>query len=678
MTADHLSYSRATSVSLIGFAIQAVLAVIMLIYSRLGQDPAAMTAALIMLLALPIWVVLALVFHQHKLERLEALEAQAFATSGAAGASVFEGAAADQQVQAGKLAWMHKWFLPVVGLLFGGAMIGVGIVRFMAAKGVPAAIDYKPPTQHGWAVAIGVGCAVIGFIFARFVAGMAKQKVWMLLHAGSGAAVGSAIVGLALTLAHFLFVATGKTELLRVLPAAVSVFMIGLGGEAVLNFVFNLYRPRKSGDYLRPAFDSRCLAFIAAPDRLAASISEAINYQIGFNVSSTWFYRLVARSVGSFVLLGLLVMWLLTAFSIVKPNETGLLLVNGRLSREVAPGLVIKYPWPFASVVTFPSSAATELLLGSAPPSKEGPILWTTEHSADEKDRLFIVQPTAEAGDAAGDLALIAAELPIHYIVRDLKAYLSLAQDDPGEKLDNTRQQLLAGVAWSAMIEYIATKSVEDLLGPERQAMRADLQRLVQAEYDRINAGVEVIFVGLAGVHPEQSVAPAFEAVVQKDQRREAELERARAAAIRSLAKVAGDVGRARDILRELDALEALRAEGAPENKRIEQEQRILDLIVDAGGEAATLISEARAYRWERHMGERARVVRSRGQIASYRAAPQVFRATKYLEALAEAARDSRVYITPFNDPRIELNKEEVEPNISALAPTTDQGAPKE
>ncbi|HVZ92982.1 MAG TPA: SPFH domain-containing protein [Phycisphaerales bacterium] len=683
MNADHLSYKRATTVSLVGLAVQAVLAVLMLIYGRLGGDPAATTGAIAMLLGLPVWASLALVFHQHRLERLEALETEAYRASTAAQASVFEQAGADQTVQAGKLAWMHRWFLPAVSLLFAAAMVGVGIVRFLDARETlrklgESSIDFQPPPLHGWAIAIGVGVAVIGFIFARFIAGMAKERVWSLLHAGSAVAVAAALIGAAQVVSHFLFIATRKSELLQYLPAALAVFMIAIGAEALLNFVLNLYRPRRAGEYQRPAFDSRVLSFIAAPDRLAASLSEAVNYQFGFDVSSTWFYRLIARSVGSLFILGVLAIWAMSLFAVVKPDETGLLLVNGKLVRTVDPGLVIKYPWPFSTVVTFPSSAAARLNIGAQAPNKDGPILWTTEHSEDEKDRLFLLQPAAvdrRADARSGDLVLMAAEVPVLYRVADLQKYLALAQDGPGDAPDKTRQDFLTSVASGLVIRHVATRRLDEMLGPDRSAIADEIKSLLQSEFDKLNAGVQVIFVGISGVHPEQSVAPAFEAVVQKDQRREALIEQSQAFAIRELARVAGEAGRARNIIAELDRYESLKNENASEPQRLEQEQKILDLITNAGGEAASLIADARAYRWERHMSLRSQAVRADGRVASYRAAPLYYKAAEFVEAMRTALKQTRVIISPFPNPRIDLNKEESEPNISSLASPSDKPA---
>jgi regulator of protease activity HflC (stomatin/prohibitin superfamily) len=664
-TADHLSYRRATNVTLIGLVIQVVLAAVMLIYSRLFGDASAMTASIAMLMGIPIWVALALVFHQHARERLEALENAAFAGSTAAQASVFEGAGvADNQAQAQRLAWMHRWFLPSMSLLVAAGFIGIGLLRFLFSRGLlKEDTAFTPPRESGWAISIGLGAAVIGFIFARFVAGMAKQRVWALLHAGSATSVATALMGAALAVAHFALIAVKNEWFLRYLAPAMAIFMVALGAEMVLNFVLNLYRPRKVGEYQRPAFDSRFLAFVAAPDRLAQSISDAINYQFGFNVSSTWFYQLLARSVISLVALGGVIVWATSAFTVVRPHERGLLMRNGSLVREVGPGLVIDWPWPFTRVERFPAQGLNEIEVGTPPPDQAGPILWTNEHTTQEK--FAIVHATR--GAAEWDPNLIAVELPVHYVVTSLEKYKRLAQNGPSDDVDRMRRSLLKAVAEREVVEFLATFTVDELLGAERRNMGERLGTLLQDEYDRLDAGVKVTFTGVAGAHPEKTVAPAFEDVVRADVSRLKEIEKARADAIRTLAAVVGDVERARTIVAELDTLEKLKIDRVEKSRIVEQEQKVNELIASAGGEASSLISAARADRWQKHLRARARAVSSEGMLASYRAAPLPFKAARYLAALHEMTRDARVYIVPPQGVRVRLNMEQNEPIVTGF-----------
>ncbi|GAB4548639.1 MAG: hypothetical protein Tsb0013_09390 [Phycisphaerales bacterium] len=311
MNADHLSYQRAKSVSAIGLGVQLVLALTLLLYGIFGQDPVARTGSFVVFFGAPVWFALILVFHQHKLERQEAQENERFRSSGGAGTSVFGDDEVAETVQADKLAWMHRFFLPGVSLLLAGAYIATGLLRFSGDVERYVTPDtYDAPPESGAAIAVGVALLVVGFILARFVAGMAKQKVWSLLHAGAAASIATTLMGGLVVVGHGLELGLSFDRVLRYGPVVIDVIMVVLGAEIVLNFVLTLYRPRKTGEYLRPAFDSRVLAFLAAPDRLAESVSDAINYQLGFDVSSTWFYRLVSRSlVGLAVLTVVIRVW---------------------------------------------------------------------------------------------------------------------------------------------------------------------------------------------------------------------------------------------------------------------------------------------------------------------------------------------------------------------------------
>lgn len=670
MKEDHLAYKRATSVSLIGLALQVVVAGVLLVYARMGSDPAAMSGFLVVLLGVPIWLVLALVFHQHRRERLEALEAEAYRQSSAAQSSVFEEVGADQQVQAGKLAWMHKWFLPGVSIVVGVFYIALGVWRYLGLPG--EGVDFIPPDENGWAIALGLGIAVLNFVFARFVAGMAKQPAWSLLHAGSAAAVGGALVGAAVSVSHFAHAALGYEVLLEYLPLVTAVFMVGIGAEIFMNFVLNLYRPRTPGEFQRPAFDSRVLAFIAAPDKLAESISEAINYQFGFNVSSTWFYRLLERSVWLLVVLASLILWGMTTMTIVDPQESALLVRNGKVVKTLDSGLSFKMPWPFDRVEKFPALSINEVIIGARRPSNDGPILWTNEHGAGSEE-MFLVQPTPGASEEAGaesrDYALLVAEISLHYSVGDLNKYLRIAQDAEYGDPDKMRKDLLGAAASGVVMQYLATRSVDEVLGGDRSEMNGAIRKAIQTRYDELDWGVSLQFAGVAGVHPKKEVAGAFEEVVNADQRRESAIERAEAERISRLASVAGSVENAGRIIAVLDELDALRAGGGSDEEIASKELEATDLILDSKGEASIVMSSARTKRWSRHMSARSQLVQSVGQIAAYKAAPLPFKVEQYLSALSDSARAARVWIVPDQSIRIDIDFFEEQAAVYGFGP---------
>ncbi|MFO0491940.1 MAG: hypothetical protein ACK51T_05840 [bacterium] len=178
MKGDHRSYARATSTSLLGLAAQVTLGLGLLIYAVVGRDNAALSASLHVLVMSLVWVVLVVVFDQHRRERLEALEAESLDASAAREASVFGTSSDDLRVNAKRLAWMHRVLVPGASVLLALLLIGLGVWRYLDAtratsattgtEVVPSQLDsFVGLALRGWAIALGLGRAVVGFVCAR-------------------------------------------------------------------------------------------------------------------------------------------------------------------------------------------------------------------------------------------------------------------------------------------------------------------------------------------------------------------------------------------------------------------------------------------------------------------------------------------------------------------------------
>lgn len=661
MKADYQSYQRAAGVALLGLAIQIVLFVLLLVYGLFARDHAALTASGLVGGWSVVWLMLAISFDLHRRERIEALEAEQFAASGMAGSSVFEGSGSDLRVAAKRVAQMHKVWMPVASVLLGVFLIAFGAWRLNSGRPMVDPDNFHAPTLRGWAVALGLGVAFVGFVFARFVSGMSKRDVWGNLKGGAAAAVGSALVGLIMAVAHFVDIA-GPDAVLRYLQVLFPVALILLGGEVFLNFVLNIYRPRKAGEIPRPAFDSRILAFVAAPDRIADSMAGALSYQLGFDVSASWFYQLLSRSVALLVLFGGLVVWLLTSVTMLQPHQTGRLLRFGQLvqsGEDLQPGLHIKAPWPIDDVLVpvqeerdergrvvrsqRTSTGVREIQLGTRGPEDQRAILWTNDHTANEQ--YFLVQgpESAERTGARTDMVLVAAEVPMRYVVSDVRLFELLGQPDE-------RDELLRVVGQREVMSYFSGHGIEQILGAGRLDMSGQLHQRLAAAYARLNpdasgqaqgAGIEIVYVGVEGVHPPQRVAGSFERVVQAQQRRQATLEVAEQWAIRTLASTAGSVDKAR----EAAAMLARAAETSDPTEAEEIRREVETLLIGSGGLAASDLLTARAERWRAHMGTLATATLHNGQVESYQASPLLFRTGMYFDSLLQLMRGSRVFI---------------------------------
>lgn len=678
MRSEYLGYRRATTVSLLGLGLQLGMAALLFVYAYLSRDHAAMSAFLYVLIGALAWLTLMVVYDQHRRERIEAFEAEAFAASDAAASSVFDEGAQELRVAARRLGMMHKVLVPLMSLLVGGLLLGVGLWRFAGGRSHLSPDDFSVSHDRFFVLFVSIAVGAFGFIFARFIAGMAQQKVWSMLSAGASFAVGASIFGLLIAVGHFVDIA-GPDTMLRYLQVVIPAIMIGLGSEILLNFVLDVYRPRKAGELARPAMDSRILGLIAAPDKIAESISEAINYQLGFDVTGSWFFRLVSRSIVLLVVLGALIGWSLTALTVVQADQRGLLLRFGRIvNADLGPGLHLKMPWPIDRVLipevierdesgrivrrVATTSGIREIQLGTNPPDAgNGPILWTMQHSLEE--RFTIVQTGHDGIDVQEkDFALAALEVPVQFVIEDVRLFEELAP--PGQ-----RDTMLKVVGERAVQRYLSSLTIDDVLGgPDKdvrgasQDLASSLRREVESAFARLNpgpdgsprgAGVRVLFVGAQGAHPPKDVAPQFEQVVQAEQRTAARLEAAHAYEIGALTEVAGSVEQARSIIAQLDELDRLRSSGASNEAQVRQNATIEEMVAGAGGEAAKLMADARAVRWERHMSDRGRAVRYASRLAAYEASPAIYKSILYFDALKSAMAESRVYIT---DDRVPLH----------------------
>src|ERR1035437_9631927 len=100
----------------------------------------------------------------------------------------------------------------------------------------------------------------------------------------------------------------------------------------------------------RYSHDSRVLSLIASPESIGHSIAEALNYQFGFQVSSTWFYKLLQRAFIPLALIGTMILWGLSGLIIVDEGQEYVVLRWGQpspkrvLTPRNAPYLI--WPWP--------------------------------------------------------------------------------------------------------------------------------------------------------------------------------------------------------------------------------------------------------------------------------------------------------------------------------------------
>lgn len=610
-----------------------------------------------------VWLVLAVQFHQRSLAEQEKLDMSQLAREKSS-ATIFQKGEQGMLFAAAqrRLEVLEKWFIPIFAAAIAVYEIGMGLYLLQGLGSAP-----ETPTQQPLVCAIvATAIAFVSFLMSRYATGMSAEVRWKPLRAGGsfflGAAIVSFLLAIGLALVHFQI-----SSLLAVVSYVAPILLTVLGVETSLNLVFDVYRPRLKGQYSRAAFDSRLLGIINEPGGIFRSVAAAIDYQFGFTVSQTWFYRLLEKAIVPLVLFSAGTLYLASCIVVVSPAEEAVVerfgspLGQDGQVRRLGPGFHVKLPWPIDIAYRHPTQEVLELHIGYVPKTDpktgaiipESRLLWGQTHYEAEHDILVATERTAEqagpgVADRAVPVSLVKANIPVQYRIKDLYAYI-YNHANPGKLLEDICYRELARFAASAKVEVEDSQagpgpSQASLLGAGRTRAKQVLTERIQRAADEQNLGVELVFVGVQGVHPPPEVATHYQAVIGAVQKKQALVLQAEAERNRSLSSLVGSVSRA-DKLAEL----AVQYQEARKQGRDEDVKRVGEqfdaAFNEARGEVFRILSEAQSYKFARATLAKAAGERFAGQIQAYHAAPDIYMCEQRSTALEQGLRNIRKYV---------------------------------
>ena len=411
--------------------------------------------------------------------------------------------------------------------------------------------------------------------------------------------------------------------------------------ETLVTLILEIYRPRVKGKVERPLYESRLVGLLAQPEGLITTVAEALDYQFGFKVSETWFYRFLARHFSSLVVAQLGVLLLSTCFVFIDAGEQALLERFGRPVEGRAvlgPGPHLKWPWPVDKIYRYRTERIQILDVGSAPNEEEEKlqtILWAVNHGPEDN---FLVanreQPTVESAADEGvrkapPVSLLTADIPLQFQIRDLTAW-AYNNEDPAA--------LLQRIGAREVTRYLLRADMNEIMSRKRLEATHLLRDRIQAAADADKLGVNILFVGVVDIHPPVSVAGDFEKVVGAIQEKKAKILAAQAYDIRTNALAVAD--------------------------------------------AFTLTNNAEAERRRLEVNALARAALFTNQIPAFEAAPSVYKQRAYFQNFARATANSRKYILLVTNTRdvivFDLQDKIREDLLNAISVTPQQPKAKE
>ena len=540
--------------------------------------------------------------------------------------SLFAGAAEDAYPARNARRQFEKWVVPAFSVL---VLLGQALGLWW---GYGQLSQWTAPAPAGAVLSIMFSALfmVVLFMMGKYSAGLARMDGQELLRPVAnymllGSVVSAAVV-LAQAASYFGYPAWDKGITWAVL-AVIAVSAL----ENLVTLVLEIYRPRLDEKKARLLYESRLIGLLGQPGGLISTAAQALDYQFGFKVSETWFYKYLKQKLALIIVIQVVVLFLSSSFVVIQPNEEAFIERFGKRNAHLEAGFSFKLPWPIDKVYRYKTSEIQNFVLGvldqneESKPNTGAPedvqvLLWTTQHnhgSSNDPEQNFNMIVASRDEAVASDsvpVNLLTVSIPVQYRIKNLTNWVY--------KTDNAGA-MLQKLAMREVTHYLIGVDINELMGPGRTKAQEELKKAIQQQADASELGAEIVFVGLQDIHPP---------VGQNEQ-----------------SKSTGGVAESYEKVN----VALLHSET----------NRLGALLYKAGkvpqalGLKAELLAKARSESTNKVALAKAEAGRFGHQMAAFNAAPSVYTTRSKLETFVKATRGARKYVlsNPDNSDIINL-----------------------
>jgi len=538
-------------------------------------------------------------------ERVEALEMQELdRTRG--NESLFAGAAEDAYPSRNARRQFEKWVVPIFSVL-------VLIVQALGLMLVYGQLDdwtlssSAQTSDSAMPIMFFALFMVVLFMMGKYSAGLAKMDGQDLLRPCANYMLLGSVVCTAVVIAETASMEYPVWE--RVFTWVVFVVIAISALENLFTLVMEMYRPRLDDKNARLLYDSRLIGLLGQPGGLISTAANTLDYQFGFKVSETWFYKQVEQKLVLIIAIQVVVLFLSSSFVVIQANEEAVKERFGETMPNIlTPGFHPKLPWPIDKVYRYKTSEIQEFVLGVLDEKNKAQpkvLLWTTQHNHGSANNMIVASSDVLLDAASSDsvpVNLLTVSIPIQYRINNLTNWVY--------ETDNA-VSMLRKISMRQVTRYLIRVDIKELMGPGRTKAQMELKEVIQQQANDMNLGAEIVFVGLQDIHPpvgknEQSkgsggVAENYEKV--------------------NVAWLHSETNR-------LGALQ-YKAGRVPQTRGL-----AVELVANARSESTNKVTLAKA-----------EAERFSHQISAFKAAPSVYKTRSKLETFQQATRGARKYI---------------------------------
>ena len=290
-----MTFTRATTAALAGLAIQVILCVATGLIGAWAQSPAIQAATWHIAGGIPIWIILAIIYQQHRVERTESLAAEKLAAQDATSAAIFGETSDELQLSRNRLDRLYAYGLPMVSFAVAIYLVGAGVALLYRTAGLGAdkiALSLSKECNPVGLMFATAGIAFVAFIAARWISGYTRVREWQLLRGGASYLMSTFLVAALLFAGAAAVAIVQDAAFFQLLARLVPWMMILVGGEILLTALLVGFAV------------SLIQALTQLQDQTIAFVPKIIAVGVALIISGNWMIQsLVSFTYDSFLLL---------------------------------------------------------------------------------------------------------------------------------------------------------------------------------------------------------------------------------------------------------------------------------------------------------------------------------------------------------------------------------------
>jgi regulator of protease activity HflC (stomatin/prohibitin superfamily) len=323
------------------------------------------------------------------------------------------------------------------------------------------------------------------------------------------------LVVLALTVTGLLGIAAGLgLPFVARIGRYLVIVPVAVASELALRALGRLFLPPPDADEARAVADS-IVARMLLEGASARSVAGPLRQHFGIDLSRSWALSYIASAAAPVALLLVLLCWLLSGIVIVGLDQRGIYERFGAPVAVLGPGLHVMLPWPLGQMRRVEYGVIHEISLAQRSEATVVERVGAEESPPSSADRLWEQAHPDEvtfliASDSGGrqNFQIVSADIRVLYRIgaADEDAlHAAYSTADPVSILRSAAGRVAAG--------FFAGKTLDAVLGENREAMADELRIALQLVLDRDDCGLTLEAVVIEAIHPPTGAAEAYHRV---------------------------------------------------------------------------------------------------------------------------------------------------------------------